>query len=119
LFSSFQKAKSAEFTLNSLQRGRPPAPAAADTPTMATELRTKLRVLSAELGQLVAERRALTTHRITRKIKARIRRQSREVEAGTTPRDYDEDHAAAPPTEAGLHLTDAEENHPLPDTVAD
>jgi hypothetical protein len=73
LFRSFQNAKAVEFTLHSLRRGRAPTSAAADAPTIATELRTKLRVLSAELRQLVSERSELTRRRIAQKIAARPR----------------------------------------------
>jgi hypothetical protein len=74
LFNSLQNATSARFAVTSLQRGCPPSSLASETPTVEAELHTKLRVLTGELAQLIAERKRLTAKRIAEKLSARKRR---------------------------------------------
>jgi hypothetical protein len=74
LFNSFQQAHTAEHTLNSLRRGYPPLSLSSEAPTIVTELRTKLSVLSNELAQLVSERKELAGKRITAKLALRKKR---------------------------------------------
>jgi hypothetical protein len=74
LFNSFTNARAAQFTLGSLASGRPPTSIAAETPTVACELRTKLRVLQAELEGLVGERKRLAGKRIAARIAKRATR---------------------------------------------
>jgi hypothetical protein len=74
LFNNFQNANTAQFTVNSLRRGCAPTSLASETPTVEVELQTKLKVLSNELAQLIAERKGLAGKRIAEKLAARKQR---------------------------------------------
>ena len=75
LFSSFQSANTAQFTVESLRRGMTPTFLGGRTPTKFDEISTKHRALSNELAALVRERRSLTQKRVAAKLVRRRRRE--------------------------------------------
>ena len=75
LFSSFQSANTAQFTVESLRRGMTPTVLGGSTPTKFDEMSTKHRALSNELAALVRERKSLTQKRVAAKLVRRRRRE--------------------------------------------
>lgn len=75
LFSNFQNANTAQFTIDSLKRGCAPTALASRAPTVSDELNTKHKALTAELLALIKERKALTAKRVAQKLMRRKKRE--------------------------------------------
>jgi hypothetical protein len=67
LFNSFHQSHTAEYALNSLRRGLPPYSLASESPTLKTELRTKMGFLRNKLSDLVQQRMALSAKAMAQK----------------------------------------------------
>ena len=74
LFTQFQSRFAIQTTINSLRNNEAPSALFAEAPTRALELKTKRKMLSAELAVLIKARRELVAEKMEKRMKKRRKR---------------------------------------------